>query len=182
MGVCVSLAAIDEFVHLFHYLFLLFFYPFFPFLSLPYHSASGPILEVCLLATLTHTQTHTDRCAYALWQKEGKQRPPQPFEDTFCLMLFINSFWVWHCLITTYKTFALHKWREERKKNREIGREGEGRRRGRQRKGGEEEEGGMKRRIEQNRGGRGRGQCSVYLEWVSKTKRHNWKKKTKKSI
>lgn len=141
MGVCVSLAAIDEFVHLFHYLFLLFFYPFFPFLSLPYHSASGPILEVCLLATLTHTQTHTDRCAYALWQKEGKQRPPQPFEDTFCLMLFINSFWVWHCLITTYKTFALHKWREERKK-REIGREGEGRRRGRQRKGGEEEEGG----------------------------------------
>ena len=154
MGVCVSLAAIDEFVHLFHYLFLLFFYPFFPFLSLPYHSASGPILEVCLLATLSHTQTdvhmHYDR-------KEGKQRPPQPFEDTFCLMLFINSFWVWHCLITTYKTFVLHKWRQERKKNREIeGRRWEGAVNGRER-GGEEADRGREVRRRRRGGGGGRG-------------------------
>lgn len=52
---------------------------------------------------------------------------------------------------------------EEKEKRDRKGRRGR-RRRGRQRKGGEEEEGGMKRRIEQNRGGRGRGQCSVYLE------------------
>lgn len=56
---CVSLPAVDEFVYSFHYLFT--FSPF-SFLSLPYHSASGLILKVCLLATLTYTYTHRQMC------------------------------------------------------------------------------------------------------------------------
>lgn len=98
---------------------LLFFFLFskklFSFLSPSYHSASGLIMEVCLLATLTHINLHTPTVLHIAATK-GRQtnRDHQPFEDTFCLMLFIKSFWVWHCLIT--KTFVLHKWREERKR------------------------------------------------------------------
>lgn len=57
MGVCVSLAAIDEFVHLFHYLFLLFFYPFFP---IPFIALSFSLRAHSGGLSISHTHTHTD--------------------------------------------------------------------------------------------------------------------------
>lgn len=75
-------------------------------------------LEVCLLATYTYN-TYIN-----MHREANKRRQLQPFEDTFHLMLFINSFWVWHCLITTYKTFCLAQRKREEEKNKEIG-EGE---------------------------------------------------------
>ena len=71
-------------------------------------------------------------------------------------MLFINSFWVWRCSITAHKTLGLHK--------RGAGERGD--RKGK--RAGDEEEG----KEEKNWRTRESEQCSVYLKWVSETKKN----------
>lgn len=100
------LSSCSRWIHLFHYLLIstCFSLPFQCLIVQP----QGSFRALSISHTQTDLHTRTDK------REANKRRPPQHFEYPFCLMLFINAFSVWHCLITTQKHFSCTKGWEKR--------------------------------------------------------------------
>ena len=128
MCVCVSLAAIDEFVHLFHYLFLLFFTHFFP---IPFIALSFSLRAHSGGLSISHTHTHrhaqTDVHMHYIRQ-EGRQTQTTSavwghflfnviYKQLLSLALFDNHI----------QNICVAQMKRGGEKNREIGGRGEGR-------------------------------------------------------